>query len=194
MGVSTLGAPFVSMAQGQKVSRIGILSPGAPFDSGRKSSALGVLFAALRESMRELGYVEGQNCVVESRWAEGNYERLPGLAAELVALKPDVIVTYGTPASQAAQRATGTIPIVMAGIIDPVASGLIANLARPGGNITGNSMMSPDLVVKQLEILKEVLPRIPRVAVLANPGNAGNAPQARRGQDAAPALGIRIQL
>jgi putative ABC transport system substrate-binding protein len=144
--------------------------------------------------MRELGYVEGQNCVVESRWAEGNYERLPGLAAELVALKPDVIVTYGTPASQAAQRATGTIPIVMAGIIDPVASGLIANLARPGGNITGNSMMSPDLVVKQLEILKEVLPRIPRVAVLANPGNAGNAPQARRGQDAAPALGIRIQL
>src|ERR1700681_2453796 len=156
LGAGALTAPFASFAQPQmaKVSRMGILSPGAPFDAGRNPSALSVLFGALRESLRELGYVEGQTIVVESRWAEGNYDRLPGLAAELVGLNVDVIVTYGTPASLAAKRATGTIPIVMAGIIDPVASRLITNLARPGDNLTGNSMMSPDLVGKQLEMLK----------------------------------------
>jgi putative tryptophan/tyrosine transport system substrate-binding protein len=173
---------------------MGILSPGAPFDAGRNPSALAILFGALRESLRELGYVEGQNIAIESRWAEGNYDRLPGLAGELEGLKVDVIVTYGTPASLAAKRATGTIPIVMAGIIDPVASGLVTNLARPRGNITGNSMMSSDLVVKQLEILKEVVPKASRVALLANPANPGNAPQARRAQDAAAALGVRLQL
>jgi putative ABC transport system substrate-binding protein len=173
---------------------MGILSPGAPFDAGRNPSALAILFGALRESLRELGYVEGQNIAIESRWAEGNYDRLPGLAAELVGLNVDVIVTYGTPASLAAERATGTSPIVMAGIIDPVASGLVTNLARPRGNITGNSMMSSDLVVNQLEILKEVVPKASRVALLANPANAGNAPQARRAQDAAAALGVRLQL
>src|SRR5882724_8469356 len=118
LGACALTAPFASFAQSQraKISRMGILSPGAPFDAGRNPSALAVLFGALRESLRELGYAEGQNIVVESRWAEGNYDRLPGLAAELVALKVDVIVTYGTPASLAAKRATSTIPIVMAGI------------------------------------------------------------------------------
>jgi putative tryptophan/tyrosine transport system substrate-binding protein len=196
LGAGALTSPFASFAQPQtaKVSRIGILSPGAPLDAGRNPSALAFLFGALRESLRELGYVEGQNIAIESRWAEGNYDRLPGLAGELVGLKVDVIVTYGTPASLAAKRATGTIPIVMAGIIDPVASGLVTNLARPGGNITGNSMMSPDLVVKQLEILKEVVPKASRVALLANPANPGNAPQARRAQDAAAALGVRLQL
>jgi hypothetical protein len=129
-----------------KVARIGILSPGSASGAGRNPTDLAVLFAAFREGLRELGYVEGQNIKIESRWAEGNYDRLPGLAADLVRLKVDVIVTYGTPASQAAKRATGTIPIVMAGIIDPVASGLVTSIARPGGNITGQSMMSPDLV------------------------------------------------
>ena len=138
--------------------------------------------------------VEGQNIKIESRWAEGNYDRLPGLAADLVRLKVDVIVTYGTPASQAAKQATGTIPIVMAAIIDPVASGLVTSLARPGGNLTGQSMMSPDLAEKQLEILKEVVPKISRVAVLHNPANPGNAPQLRHAQDAARALGVRLQL
>jgi putative tryptophan/tyrosine transport system substrate-binding protein len=194
LGAGALSAPFGSFAQQQsKVSRIGILSPGAPFDAGRNPSALAVLFGALRESLRELGYVEGQNIAVESRWAEGNYERLPGLAAELVGLKVDVIVTYGTPASQAAKRATGSVPIVMAAIIDPVASGIITNLARPGGNLTGQSMMSPDLVGKQLEMLKEVIPKLSRVALLSNPANPGNAPQVQHGQDAARALGVRIQ-
>jgi putative ABC transport system substrate-binding protein len=154
---------------------------------------LAILFGALRESLRELGYVEGRNIVFESRWAEGKYDQLPGLATELISLKVDVIVTYGTPAAQAAQRATGTIPIVMAGIIDPVASGLIKNLARPGGNITGQSMMSPDLVAKQLEMLKEVVPKLSRVALLSNPANPGNAPQVQYGQDAGRALGLQIQ-
>lgn len=138
--------------------------------------------------------MEGQNFKIESRWAEGNYERLRGLAAELVHLKVDVIVTYGTPASQAAKRATDTIPVVMAAIIDPVASGLVTSLARPGGNVTGQSMMSPDLAEKQLEILKEAVPKISRVAVLHNPANPGNAPQVRHAQDAAQTLHIRVQI
>src|SRR5262245_46302661 len=177
-----------------KLIRIGLLSPAAPSDANGKPSDLAVLFTALQERLRELGYVEGQNIKVESRWAEGNYERLPGLAADLVGLKVDVIVTYGTPASQAAKRATATIPIVMAAIIDPVASSLVASLARPGGNITGQSMMSPDLAEKQLEILKEAVPKISRVAVLHNPANPGNAPQVRHAQDAARALGVRLQI
>jgi len=141
-----------------KVPRIGILSPSSPSEARRSASDLAVLFAAFREGLRDLGYVEGRNIKIESRWAEGNYERLPGLAADLVRLKVDVIVTYGTPASEAAKRATATIPIVMAAIIDPVASGLVTSLARPGGNVTGQSMMSSDLVEKQLEILKEIVP------------------------------------
>jgi putative ABC transport system substrate-binding protein len=191
---SLLAAPLAAEAQpARKVPRIGVLSPGSPSGAGRNPSDLAVLFAAFREGLRELGYVEGQNIKIESRWAEGNYDRLPGLAADLVRLKVDVIVTYGTPASQAAKRATGTIPIVMAAIIDPVASGLVTSIARPGGNVTGQSMMSPDLVAKQLEILKEVVPKVSRVAVLWNPANAGNAPQVRHTQDAAGALGVRFQ-
>jgi len=191
---SLLAAPLAAEAQpAGKAARIGVLSPGSPSGAGRNPSDLAVLFAAFREGLRELGYVEGQNIKIESRWAEGNYDRLPGLAAELVRLKVDVIVTYGTPASQAAKRATGTIPIVMAAIIDPVASGLVTSIARPGGNLTGQSMMSPDLVAKQLEILKEAVPKVSRVAVLWNPANAGNAPQVRHAQDAAGALGVRLQ-
>jgi putative ABC transport system substrate-binding protein len=148
---------------------------------------------AFREGLRELGYVEGQNIVIESRWAEGNYDRLPGLAAELVSLKVDVIVTYAPPAIQAAKQATGAIPIVMAVVIEPVATGFVASLARPGGNITGLSLMAPELVGKQLEILKEVVPKVSRVALLGNPANAGTAPQVRHAQDAAQAFGVRLQ-
>jgi len=146
-----LAAPLTAGTQQiGKAPRIGFLSPGSPSDAGRSPSNLAVLFAAFREGLRELGYVEGQNIEIESRWAEGNYDRLPGLAADLVRLKVAVILTYGTPASQAAKRATATIPIVMAAIIDPLASGLVTSLARPGENLTGQSMMSPDLVEKQL--------------------------------------------
>jgi putative ABC transport system substrate-binding protein len=168
------------------VSRIGFLSPRSASDAGR--------LAAFRQGLRELGYVEGQNIAIESRWAEGEYDRLPGLAAELVRLKVDVIVTYAAPAIQAAKRATGTIPIVMAGAIDPVASGLVTSVARPGGNITGLSLMAPDLVGKQLAILKEVVPTVSRVALLGNPANTGNAPQLRHAQDAARVLGMRLQF
>jgi putative ABC transport system substrate-binding protein len=172
--------------QPAKVSRIGFLSPRSASDAGR--------LAAFRQGLRELGYVEGQNIAIESRWAEGEYDRLPGLAAELVRLKVDVIVTYAAPAIQAAKRATGTIPIVMAGAIDPVASGLVTSVARPGGNITGLSLMAPDLVGKQLAILKEVVPTVSRVALLGNPANTGNAPQLRHAQDAARVLGMRLQF
>jgi ABC-type uncharacterized transport system substrate-binding protein len=195
VGGGFLAAPLAAEAQSAgKVPRVGILSPASASDAGRNPSDLAVLFAAFREGLRELGYVEGRNITVESRWAEGNYDRLPGLAADLVRLRVDVIVTYGTPASQAAKRATATIPIVMAAIIDPVASGLVPSIARPGGNVTGQSMMSPDLAEKLLEILKEIVPKISRVAVLHNPANPGNAPQVRHAQDAARALGIRLQL
>jgi ABC transporter substrate binding protein len=134
--ILTLGltlAPLAAEAQQQagKVARIGFLAPGSPSDSSGKPSDLAVLFKALRVGLRERGYVEDQNVKIESRWAEGNYERLPSLADELVRLRMDVIVTYGTPVSQAAKRATDTIPVVMAAIIDPVASGLVTSLARP---------------------------------------------------------------
>jgi putative ABC transport system substrate-binding protein len=195
LAVSLFLVPLAAGAQQTgKLFRIGLLSPASPSDANGKPSDLAVLFTAFQESLRELGYVEGQNIKVESRWAEGNYDRLPDLAADLVSLRVDVIVTYGTPASQAAKRATGTIPIVMAAIIDPVASRLVASLARPGGNVTGQSMMSPDLAEKQLEILKEAVPKIARVAVLHNPANPGNAPQVRHAQDAARTLGVRLQI
>ena len=138
LALSLILSPLVADAQpAGKVPRIGILSPASPSDAGRNPSDLAVLFAAFRQGLHELGYVEGRDIQIESRWAEGNYDRLPGLAADLVRLKVDVIVTYGTPASQAAKQATGTIPIVMAAIIDPAASGLVTSIARPGGNLTG---------------------------------------------------------
>jgi putative ABC transport system substrate-binding protein len=189
MAGGLLAAPLA--AEGQpagKISRIGFLSPSSHSDS-RNSLRLG----ALQEGLRELGYVEGQNLSIESRWAEGKYERLPGLAAELVRLNVDVIVTYAPPAIQAAKEATATIPIVMGGVIDPVATGFVASLARPGGNITGLSLMAPELVGKQLEILKEVVPKVTRVAVLGNPANAGTTVQLRHAQDAARTLRLQLQ-
>jgi len=195
LALGFVAAPLAADAQSAgKIPRIGFLSPTSSSDARGNPSDLAVLFSAFREGLHELAYVEGRNITIESRWAEGNYDRLPGLAADLIRLKMDVIVTYGTPAAQAAKRATGTTPIVMAAIIDPVASGLVTSLARPGGNVTGQSMMSPDLAEKQLEILKEVVPKISRVAVLHNPANPGNAPQVRRAQDAARALGVRLQI
>ena len=174
--------------QAARISRIGFLSPQSPFDPGMPGR-----LGAFRQGLRELGYVEGQNIAIESRWAEGRYDRLPGFAAELVRLKVDVVVTYAPPAIQAAKQASGTIPIIMAGIIDPVATGFVASLARPGGNITGLTLMAPELVGKQLEILREVVPKVSRVALLGNPANAGNAPQVRHAQGAARALGVRLQ-
>jgi putative tryptophan/tyrosine transport system substrate-binding protein len=144
--------------------------------------------------MRALGYVEGQHLVLEYRGAAGQYERFPALAAELVRLPVDVLLVPNTPAALAAKHATTTIPIVMVGISDPVGSGLVASLARPGGNITGLSVMRPELVGKHLEILREVLPTVSRVAVLWNPANPVVALNVRAAEVAAQALGVQLYL
>jgi putative tryptophan/tyrosine transport system substrate-binding protein len=124
-----------------------------------------------RQGLRDLGYVEGTNITVEYRWAEGRYERLAGLAAELVRSKVDLIVTHGTPGSLAAKQATTTIPIVMASIGDPVVTGVVASVARPGGNITRQTFFNPELRAKRIELLKEVMPRLSQVAVILNADN-----------------------
>ena len=145
-----------------------------------------------RQGLRELGYVEGKNIVIEYRFAEGKFERLPDLAAELVELKVDVIVARATQASLAAKGATRTIPIVMQGVSDPIGTGLVASLARPGANITGTSAMSAEVVGKSLELLKETVPKLSRVAVLWNPNNAiFQAQMLREAQIAAGALAVR---
>jgi putative ABC transport system substrate-binding protein len=185
-----LAAPIAARAQStRRLYRIGFL--GAASSSEPRSQRF---FEAFRNGLAELGYVEGQNIAIESRWAAGKYERLPGLAAELVRLKMDVIVTAAVPAIRAVKEATSTIPIVMAVVVDPVATGLVASFARPGGNITGLSVMTPELVGKQLEMLREIVPKASRVAVLWNPANPGNPPQLRAAEVAARTLGMRLQL
>jgi ABC-type uncharacterized transport system substrate-binding protein len=175
----------VEAQQAKKVPRIGFLSPYSP-----SSDSAGV--EAFRQGLRDLGYVEGQNIVIEQRWAEGNPDRLPGLAAELVRLKVDVIFAQTTPAVQAAKKATTTVPIVTVSG-DPVANGFVASLAHPGGNITGLANLTPELAGKRLELLKEVVPRVSRVAVLWNPDSPGAALRMRETEAAAPSLGIKLQ-
>ena len=184
-----LSPPLTTAAQQPaKVHRIGFLSTSSPSDPRMQRR-----LEAFRQGLRELGYVEGQNIAIESRWAEGKYDRLPDLAADLVRLKVDVIVAAAAPAIQAAKQATRTIPIVMAIVIDPVATGFVTSLARPGGNVTGLSNMAPELVGKQMELLKEVVPKVSRVALLWNPANPGNPPLLREAEVAAGALGVRLQ-
>ena len=185
-----LATPFaaVTAQPREKVPQVGYLNPGSPSDplSQRR-------LEAFRQGLRELGYVEGQNIAIESRWAEGKYDRYPALAADLVRLKVDVIVAHGGTATQAVQQATRTIPIVMSLVLDPVGSGLVPSLARPGGNVTGTSFMGPDLVGKQLQLLKEVVPKVSRVALLRNPANPASAQGLRDAEAAARALGVRLQ-
>jgi len=151
------------------------------------------LVKAFREGLREHGYVEGQNIVIEYRWAEGNYQRFPALVADLVKLKVDLILTAGTPGTLAAKRATQTIPIVMAVTGDAVGTGLVSSLARPGGNVTGLTTMVPDLEGKRLEILREVLPKLVTVAVLLNTSNPLTAIEWEQTKTSATALGIQLQ-
>ena len=177
----------VHAQQPVKVYRIGYLS--AP---SRESVARGV--DAFLTALRDRGLIEGQNLVVEFRWADGKVEKLPELAAELVRLKVDVIVAPAGSAVQAAKNATGTIPIVMIFPNDPVASGLVASLARPGGNVTGTTFTSgPEIFGKQLQLLKEAVPRASRVAVLGNPSDPEWASQVIEVDAAARALGLRLQ-
>ena len=148
----------------------------------------------LREGLRDLGYVEGESLRLEYRWAEGRYDRYPDLAAELVALPVDAIVTVTTPAALAAQRTTSRIPIIMAAIGDAISTGLVSNLAHPGGNITGFSSLAPDLGVKRVEFLKDLVPTLSRLAVLSNTTNPYAALELERVQPAAVALEIRLQV
>jgi putative ABC transport system substrate-binding protein len=185
-----LAAPLAAEAQpAGKVPRLGYLSALSGSDPQLHRS-----LDEFRQRLRELGYVEGQSLAIEYRWAEGKIERLPDLAAELVRLKVDVIVASGgLPVAQAAQGATKAIPIIVTGPADPVATGLVASLARPGGNITGLAIISHELVGKELELLREVVPKVSRVAVLWNPTNPGNTLQLRGAEAAAQVLGVRLQ-
>src|SRR5438132_11322039 len=178
----------VNSQQTGKVYRIGFLGIA-------NASSWASQIAALRQGLRDLGYEEGKNLVIEYRWANEDFDRLPKLAAELVSVKVDLIVTHGTPGSRAAKQATTTIPIVMAAVGDPVRSGLVASLARPGGNLTGNSILEADLVLKRLELVKEVFPNVRLVGLLYAPGTqiGANAEAAVRGiEDAAGSLGMQL--
>jgi putative tryptophan/tyrosine transport system substrate-binding protein len=185
LALSFLVAPLAIRAQPPThVPRIGVLAGGATREQDRNVKAF-------LEGMRALGYVEGQNLVVEYRGSAGQHERFPALAAELVRLQVDVLLVGPTPAALAAKDATTTIPMVMAGVGDPVGSGLVASLARPGGHVTGLSVLQPEVVGKQLEFLKAVLPTVSRVAVLWNPANA-HALLIREADVAAQALGVQL--
>src|SRR5262249_32147468 len=150
------------------------------------------------QGMRDLGYVEGRNLVIERRYAEGRLERYPALASELVALKVDAIVpSAGTPAALAASQATGTLPIVFIGVGDPVTSGLVTSLARPGGNVTGLSVIAPELISKRLELLTQVVPGVSRIAALWRPGaleERAERDRLERAEVAGRALGVRLQF
>ena len=168
LALSVLAAPIAVGAQpARQVWRIGYLGTSSP-------SLEPNLVNAFRQGLREFGHIEGQDIVIEYRWAEGKYDRFPELAAELVRLKVDVILTAGTPGALAAKQATRTIPIVMAVVADALAYQLVASLAQPGGNVTGLSTLARDLQGKQLEFLKEIVPRLSRIAVLVNPSNPFN--------------------
>jgi putative ABC transport system substrate-binding protein len=172
--------------QPKKIPRIGYLA-------ATSLSAIAGRTEAFRQGLRDLGYVEGKNIVIEWRSAEGKFDRLPGLAAELVRLKVDVIVTSASTQTPVAKEATSTIPIVMAQDGDPVGSGFVASLARPGGNITGLSTLSPELSGKRLELLKEIVPRLARVAVLGSSNNPGNTQSLKEVELAAAAFGVQLQ-
>ena len=184
----TAAWPLAARAQqAGKVHRIGVLET--------ISTTLNVAnFYALREGLRQLGYAEGQNLVIEYRSADGRDDRFPGLARELLALKVDVIVTRGTPAAKAVKNATSTVPVVMMASGDPVGVGLVTSLARPGGNITGLSAIVGELSPKRLELIREIVPGLARIAVLANTSNDAVRRDWARIETAARSLGVQSQL
>jgi putative ABC transport system substrate-binding protein len=178
LGGAAAAWPLSVRAQ-QKITRIGIIDDSP-------------IWNAFRKALGDLGYVEGQNIAFEYRYAGGLPDRLSWVAAELARLPVDLIATYGTPASRAAKEATKTIPIVMMNIGDPVGAGLVASLARPGGNITGNTLLGPDVAGKRLQILKEVIPSLSRPAFLWNPDNASHPAQLAELEAAASILGMTL--
>ena len=202
--VGALGAWFVAVVSGVAFTALFATPHTADAQQLARGHRIGLLifasassFAprvdAFRHGLRQHGYVEGQNVFLEYRYAEGQLERLPALAAELAALKVGVIVTSSTPAIRAAMQATKTIPIVMANVADPVQAGLVASLARPGGNVTGLSNLAPDLDGKRLALLKDAMPKLARVGFVWDPVNSALALRLGELQTAARALGIALQ-
>jgi putative ABC transport system substrate-binding protein len=186
LGGAAAALPLVARAQSEKTFRIGFLT--------RYSDAsVSAQIDAFRQGLRDLGWIEGKSITIEYRNAEGQADRLPALAAELVGLNVDVIVTVDTPPTQAAKRATGTIPIVIAVSADPVGTGLVSSLGRPGGNVTGLSLLAPETDQKNLELLKEILPKIARVAMIFDPKNQGMIIRVNSIKDAALKLAIEFQ-
>ncbi len=184
LGVGVL-APFASFAQQQKVYRVGFL--------GNSTAALEAnLVEPFREGLRDFGYVEGKNVLIEYRWAEGRYERFPGLVEELIASKVDVIVTAGTPATLAVKKTTTSVPLVMVAVGDPVGTGIIPSLSRPGGNITGLTSIAQELEGKRLELLREVIPGVSHIAVLWNVASPVQAIQEKAVQAAAQVLRMKV--
>jgi len=178
--------PLASHAQ-PKIPRIGFM--------GNSTAALEAnLVDAFREGLRELGYEEGRNIAIEYRWADGNYDEFPALVAELIAAKVDAIVTAGTPAALAVKKATTTVPLIMVAVGDPVGTGLVPSLARPGGNLTGLSSIAPDLEGKRLQLLREVVPALSHVAMFINSLNPFHVSSMRQARAAAQAMGIKLQL
>jgi putative ABC transport system substrate-binding protein len=178
-------APMAEAQQPKKVPRIGYVDAGSRATTGHRARAF-------VQGLRDLGYVEGGNIVIEYRWADGKLDRLPGFVAELVHAKVDVIVSSATPAIRFAKEQTTTIPIIMAGVTDPVGNGFVSSLAHPGGNITGLTHLSQDLAGKRLELLKEVVPRLVRVAVLWNPNHPGQPAAFKETRVAAQALKVTL--
>lgn len=181
------GCPLSELRSEQRRPVIGFLSSSSPGRLARFADAF-------RRGLADAGYLDGSNIAVEFRWAEGHYDRLPALAAELVRLEVDVIVAHGVPAGRAAKQATTRIPIVMAVVGDPIATGLVHNLARPEGNLTGSSFFIGEVNVKRLELLKEVFPRIVRVAALSNPDNPISNVIIPALQSAAVSLGLTLEV
>src|SRR5436309_611868 len=187
LAVSITLAPVAEAQEAGKIWRIGFLSPySTEYDKSWR--------AALQQGLWDLGYVEGKNIVIEQRHAEGRFERFPELAAELVRLKLDVFLAHGVAAVDAARKASSTVPIVMAVVADPVGTGLVASLARPGGQVTGLSDLHSEINAKRLELLKEMVPSLSRVAVLLNPALPVHPPQWKDLQAAAPTLRLTVVL
>src|SRR5229473_1097168 len=190
LGGAAAAWPFAARAQQKAMPVIGVLSTGSPDPSSTSTPFM----AAFRQGLSEAGYVEGQNLAIEYRWAEGHYDRLPALAADLVGRKVDLIMASSPPSALAAKSATSTIPIVFRSGADPVRDGLVASLARPGGNLTGVSFIADELTAKRLELLSELVPRVGVIALLMNPNNATAERVIRDVQEAARTKGLQLHI